>query len=125
MKSHRFWILLMAALFGTVLLSACGGGGTATPTPEPLEIKMDASEFRFDPNTITAKVGQPVRVLVTNTGALEHTFTINDLGVDEPTPIGQTITVEFTPTKSGTFELICTVPGHKEAGMVGTVVVNP
>jgi len=125
MKRHTIRIILAATLFGAMTLAACGGGGTPAPTPTPLEIKIDSTEFRFDPNTITVKVGQPVRVLVTNTGALEHTFTINDLGVDEPTPIGQTVTVEFTPTQSGTFELVCTVPGHKEAGMVGTVTVNP
>ena len=125
MKRHTIRIILAATLFGAMTLAACGGGGTPAPTPTPLEIKIDSTEFRFDPNTITVKVGQPVRVLVTNTGALEHTFTIEDLDVDEPTPIGKTVTVEFTPTKSGTFELICTVPGHKEAGMVGTVVVNP
>lgn len=111
---------MMAALVAITLLSACGGGSPAT-----LEVKMDASEFKFDPATITAKVGQPVRVIVTNIGALEHTFTVTGLGVDEKLAVGQTVTVEFTPAQSGTFELVCTVPGHKEAGMVGTVVVNP
>ena len=113
-------MLLAATLLGAMILAACGGGASA-----PQEITVEASEFKFDPATITVNVGQPVRVIVTNTGALEHTFTITDLGVDEPTPIGLTVTFEFTPTESGTFELICTVPGHKEAGMVGSVVVNP
>lgn len=122
MQRHPFSLFLItAAFFGAALLSACGGSETGAPQ----EIEMDASEFKFDPATITVKAGQPVRVTVTNTGTLEHTFTITDLGVDEPTPIGQTVTFEFTPTESGTFELVCTVPGHKEAGMVGSVVVNP
>lgn len=33
-------------------------------------------------------------------------------------------TVEFTPTQAGTYEYFCTVAGHKEAGMVGTLVVT-
>ncbi len=32
--------------------------------------------------------------------------------------------IEFTPTKPGTYEFFCTVAGHKEAGMVGTLVVQ-
>jgi uncharacterized cupredoxin-like copper-binding protein len=32
--------------------------------------------------------------------------------------------LSFTPTKPGNYQFYCTVPGHKEAGMVGTLVVN-
>jgi uncharacterized cupredoxin-like copper-binding protein len=38
--------------------------------------------------------------------------------------MGQTGVLEFTPTKPGTYEFFCTVAGHKEAGMVGTLVVK-
>ena len=120
MARHSFWFLLIAALLWAALLSACDGGA-----PAVREINVDASEFKFEPATITAQVGQPVRVTVTNTGSLEHTFTVTELGVEEPLPVGQTIMVEFTPAQSGTLELVCTVPGHMEAGMVGTVTVNP
>ncbi len=30
----------------------------------------------------------------------------------------------FTPSKPGTYEFFCTVAGHKEAGMVGTLTVK-
>jgi uncharacterized cupredoxin-like copper-binding protein len=32
--------------------------------------------------------------------------------------------LEFTPTKAGEFDVICTVTGHADAGMVGTLVVS-
>ena len=35
----------------------------------------------------------------------------------------QQLTVTFTPTESGTYEFYCTISGHREAGMVGTLVV--
>jgi len=38
--------------------------------------------------------------------------------------IGATNTMEFTPTKPGTHEFFCAVPGHKDAGMKGTLVVK-
>ena len=37
---------------------------------------------------------------------------------------GTTATVLFTPTEVGVFEFACTIPGHKEAGMVGKLVVT-
>jgi uncharacterized cupredoxin-like copper-binding protein len=37
---------------------------------------------------------------------------------------GATGTVTFTPTSPGTYEYFCTVAGHKEAGMVGTLTVT-
>jgi uncharacterized cupredoxin-like copper-binding protein len=41
-----------------------------------------------------------------------------------PVAMGTTSSLEFTPTKPGTYEFECTVPGHKEAGMRGTLVVK-
>ena len=38
---------------------------------------------------------------------------------------GATGTVDFTPSEAGTYEFYCTIEGHKEAGMVGTLVVEP
>jgi len=37
---------------------------------------------------------------------------------------GDSATIEFTPTKAGTYEFFCTTAGHKEAGMIGTLVVR-
>ncbi|MBI2941280.1 MAG: hypothetical protein HYY04_12670 [Chloroflexi bacterium] len=36
---------------------------------------------------------------------------------------GKTEMVVFTPTSSGSYQVVCTFPGHKEAGMVGKVTV--
>ena len=38
---------------------------------------------------------------------------------------GQKATLEFKPTQAGTYELFCSVAGHKEAGMVGKLIVEP
>ncbi|SIS64558.1 plastocyanin/azurin family copper-binding protein [Salimicrobium flavidum] len=37
---------------------------------------------------------------------------------------GQTVRIKFIPQEKGTFEFFCSVPGHKEAGMVGSFIVE-
>jgi len=47
-----------------------------------------------------------------------------DAAMHAHTAAGETVTVTFTPTEPGTYEFYCTVPGHREAGMIGTLVVT-
>ena len=75
----------------------------------------------FNPNKITLKKGQPVKVVFKNTGV--HTFTIDELGINISLRNPEE-TFEFTPNKSGTFEYYCAIPGHKEGGMIGELTVN-
>ena len=38
--------------------------------------------------------------------------------------IGETGTLEFTPTAAGEYQIDCNLPGHKEAGMIGKLIVK-
>lgn len=51
-----------------------------------------------------------------------HMSDMPELHVAAPTNGSNTI--EFTPSTPGQYEFYCTVAGHKEAGMVGTLVVK-
>ncbi len=85
------------------------------------EISMVSGNLFFDPKGLTLTKDQPVKITFSNNGF--HTFTIDELGVDQSLR-GSTATVEFIPTKTGTFEYYCTVPGHKEGGMFGSLTVE-
>ncbi|MDA0302102.1 MAG: plastocyanin/azurin family copper-binding protein [Chloroflexi bacterium] len=37
---------------------------------------------------------------------------------------GRVAEIEFTPTQAGTYVFYCTVPGHREAGMEGKLIVG-
>ena len=94
------------------------------------EVRVVATDLKFTPPTIQAKVGQPIKIVLENKGAIEHDIAFPTLKADQPgaslkalAKPGQTATVEFTPTAKGSYEYICTIPGHKEAGMKGKINV--
>jgi uncharacterized cupredoxin-like copper-binding protein len=136
---------ILAVVF-TLLLAACGQSQSAVSAPQALSVA--AKEFAFAPAALTAKAGQPVTIILQNTGAVEHDWSIREIDIsgaattsgdatsghtmggmgDEPklhvaAGTGGKGTLTFTPSKPGTYEYYCTVAGHKEAGMVGTLTV--
>ena len=119
-----------------LMLAACGGqsqgqvnkaGGGAPGKDGQISIRS-TDQMRFMPATITARVNTPVRLMLDNSGgALAHDWTIDDFGgqkLEAKAQPGQRATAEFTPTTAGSFQFYCAEPGHKEAGMVGTLTVN-
>ncbi len=109
-----------------------GGGATGGDTIQVEMIDIDYSE-----NEIMATAGEELTIEFENTGALEHTFTITEIDADVPEEFqtdeydldvmlqaGESDTLTFTPNEAGEFEYWCTVPGHREAGMVGTLTVE-
>ena len=83
-------------------------------------------DIAFTQTELTVPAGAPVTVNLVNNGAAAHNFTIEELGVSSGDyAAGQTGTVEFTaPAEPGKYEYVCTIPGHREAGMVGTLIVT-
>ena len=83
-------------------------------------------EFEFEPRPLQAKAGL-VRFLLMNRGTVEHDFTILALqrhGGHEKHLLKPGETPQDRGEAAGSYEAICTVPGHKEAGMVVTLAVS-
>ena len=87
-------------------------------------LAMQAGDFAFSPNTLSTKIGTPVRLDVDNTSPEAHNFALPAFAVNTALPAGRTTTVTFTPTKVGTYYFYCNLPGHPEAGMVGKLTVS-
>jgi uncharacterized cupredoxin-like copper-binding protein len=68
MRRTKFAICLM---FASILLAAC-----AKETPESVTYAIEMSEYSFSPDTIEAKVGQQVTLVLSNKGVLEHELMI-------------------------------------------------
>ncbi|MGQ0600359.1 MAG: cupredoxin domain-containing protein [Anaerolineales bacterium] len=119
MNIKRFFIFVVTV--GAVLtLAACGSSG-----PAAKDVTIQGKDIAFDITTLEARQGQTVNVTYVNVGALEHTFVIKEFNVKETAQRGETIKFSFTASEAGTFKYVCDVPGHTEAGMVGTLTVTP
>lgn len=116
-----------------LLVSGCGGGGTAakdtaakpsTTTPAAAGVVLDikGSEYSFTPSKLKASAGETT-IRFTNSGAMTHDFTIKALNVHLVAEPGKTAEATVT-LKPGTYKSDCTIPGHAQSGMHGTLTVS-
>lgn len=70
--------------------------------------------------------GTVVAITITNNDGAMHDIAVPEFGAqsDQVVGVGAATTIVFRATRSGTFEYICTIPGHKLAGMTGNLIVG-
>jgi uncharacterized cupredoxin-like copper-binding protein len=118
-------ILLAAGCGG----SSGGGGSSAASAPagaQVVEIDIAASGFAFTTSTAQAKAG-PVELRSKNPQAVSHDISLKGNGVSVQGNLvsaGGISTVTVTNLKPGTYTYYCSVPGHEQAGMKGTLTVS-
>lgn len=115
----------------TLAPQATPGGGATSPDEEPDEGAGDASvveieaedPYAWSVNELEVAPGQVVRA--TNVGVLEHNFTVDELEIAEDLPAGEPvdITIPEDATVGDSFAFYCSVPGHREGGMEGTLTI--
>jgi alcohol dehydrogenase (cytochrome c) len=89
-----------------------------------LSITVTAVDIAFEPNQFSIPADTPVTVVIPNTGAMQHDFMIDDPEVySGMIPSGETGEVTLN-LPAGTYRFYCTVEGHADAGMIGTVYVS-
>jgi uncharacterized cupredoxin-like copper-binding protein len=128
----KFLLLTVIVLGFALTLAACGGGGA------PTSIKVNMTDFGYDPAVITVAAGQEITMTITNSGAVDHEFVIFNAGEDVSVPFseddeakiyweievmpGETQTVTFTAPAAGEYVVSCGVAGHYEAGMIAKLI---
>jgi Cu-Zn family superoxide dismutase len=92
---------------------------------EPLDsgIVVDMADIYFDPDRITIPADTEVRISLVNSGETVHNFTIEEQNVSVDLEPGDT-TEEVLNLPRSSYEFICDIPGHKQAGMVGVIEVQ-
>jgi uncharacterized cupredoxin-like copper-binding protein len=119
-----------------------GIAGDATRAARTIEVRM-SDAMRFTPERIEVRQGDTIRFVHRNDGQVMHEFVLGTKqALDEhatlmrkfpgmehdephmahvaPGKVGQMV---WTFNRPGTFYFGCLIPGHYEAGMVGTVTV--
>lgn len=83
------------------------------------------SQLRFDKKTLSSSAGR-VTIVLSNSAPLSHNVSIEGQGVNQQgKTVGQGGTSKVSATlKPGTYTFYCSVPGHREAGMQGTLTVK-
>jgi plastocyanin len=102
--------------------SPASKGAAASTT---LQLAADPTQLLFDQDELDAKAGQ-VTIEFENPSAIPHNVVILKAGKElagfEPITEGaEDLTAEL---EAGSYEYICSVPGHAEAGMQGTLEVE-
>jgi plastocyanin len=132
---------------GLLVLAACGSSSSTTSTSPTTKTSTPATttpaatggagqhlsleanpegQLKYTTTSLTAKAGA-VSIDFTNKAPLSHNLTIASssgevLGAT-PTFTGGSKTLSLT-LKPGTYKFYCTVPGHRAAGMEGTLTVQ-
>ena len=129
-------ISVLLVLLPLPAVAACGddgGGGDGS-----FSVALD--DFSFAPGTVSASAGTQVTVNVSNIGGIQHSWVLLTAGDEVSTTAeitadrvlassadldpGQSEAVTFTAPAAGTYQIVCHIPGHTEAGMVGTLQVD-
>jgi nitrite reductase (NO-forming) len=82
------------------------------------------SEGVINPN-LNVDVGDMITITIINGDPVAHDFRIDELNVhsDHLMDKDQEVTVTFTATTAGDFVYYCSLPGHRDSGMEGTLHV--
>ena len=111
-----------------IVFFAVAGAVAQEPAPpgggEGTEIKVTAKKYQFDPNVITVKKGDRVKLVITALDR-DHGFKLEAFNIDQKLKKGDPATIEFTADKAGTFPFRCSDfcgMGHRK--MKGKLVVQ-
>ncbi len=90
--------------------------------------------YSYTPHHLIVQAGKPVELILTSITTLTpHNFVLMEkdagLSIERDVSAGRTVTVQFTPTKPGTYPFFCDkrllfLPSHRDKGMEGVLEVR-
>jgi cytochrome c oxidase subunit II len=101
-----------------------GDHGDPSPVPEGARhVPVAARSFAYEPAEIRVVVGEPIAIVLSSEDTL-HDFVVDEVDAHVSAAAGETQVGGFRATEPGRYRYSCTVAGHREAGMEGTLVVE-
>lgn len=130
---------VIGATLVAVLVGACSSS-QATPTTEavsPPSQVVVLTEFRFAPSSVTIEAGGEASLLLQNDGSTEHNWVLMSEAIASESEFadgnvlfealvqpGQRLAIAFQAPPRGSYQVICSIPGHFDAGMEGSLAVE-
>lgn len=95
-------------------------------TPAAAELRIVSTEFGFSPPSPQVVAGRRVTVILDNSkGETEHLVLVRELGLRMFARANEIVRREYVFDRPGTYDFVCDLPGHTEAGMKGKLIVAP
>jgi len=100
------------------------GSDQIAPTiDDATEIVVTLDDFTISPSEVVVVEGDSINITVVNNGSAPHDFSVPDLGIRIFAAPGETTTTGVSGQSAGTYDTLCTIPGHASLGMVGSLIV--
>lgn len=130
MSARRVTQVFAIAVAVTALVAACGGGGGGGSSykepkgPAQTTLDIEGGNFFFDPKDSEAPAGID-EIKMESEGGL-HTLVFDDgkvpgFKLEASSGNSDELKVDLKP---GKYTIYCDIPGHREAGMEGTITVT-
>lgn len=137
--------MLTVVLLWSVAAPTLATAADQAPQVPPLRVPVDQLDgiqratvildsYSYTPNHLIVQSGKTVELLLTSITTLTpHNFVLKNeaagVSIERDVRAGRTVTVQFTPTKPGTYTFYCDkkllfLPSHREKGMEGTLEVR-
>jgi plastocyanin len=123
-------VVVLGLIVGILALAACGGDddSAAPPAPIPADaVTVHAADINFPTKEFTAKAGTVTFVYIDQPGVIPHTLEIEGVSKNafylKVSGAGDQA-VGSVVLQPGTYTIFCDIPGHRAAGMEGTVTVS-
>lgn len=117
------YLLGIGGIIAGVLVAGGDGKGTSSAAAASSTVEITLSEFSITGN-LTVPAGKVV-LNVSNKGTVEHNLTFVSSGkATKNLGSGTTQTLDLGELKPGSYDIECTIAGHKDAGMKATLTVT-
>jgi plastocyanin/uncharacterized membrane protein YhaH (DUF805 family) len=114
----------LGALATSVLAARAGGGsGSVAAAPTTTAILV-AEGTKYLTTSYSIGSSDVIGLFVENRDSVGHSFDVDALNTHVQVPANSTVALSIKPTGVGPLAFYCAIPGHKEAGMAGTIDVK-
>ena len=137
---RRLSVLVIAVSALVLAVAACGGDDDSATAPAPAEpaaadsggastevalAAVEDGSFAYETTALDATAGE-ITIAFTNPSATPHNVAVEGEGIE--TVAGEIVAMADAPItlslEPGTYTFFCSVPGHRDAGMEGTLTVS-